>query len=100
MVDILLNTDGDLLIRNGDLVVGNSDDQNVSDILQSQKGDYKRSPQIGLNAINFLSSTQNGQDIKTQVKLQLQLDGFTVQDVKITTVDKQLQIEPTVTRDI
>jgi hypothetical protein len=83
MNDLLLSSTGDLLIVNGDLKIGFSDSQNIVDILQAVKGDYKRSPQIGLNAITFSNSNTTNSDIKAQVKLQLELDGFRVSDVKI-----------------
>lgn len=99
MKDLLLNSDGDLLVRNGDLVIGESDNQNITDILQSAKGEYKRSPQTGLNAHNFLSGTGNEQDIKTQAKLQLELDGFRVKDINVTFADGNINIDPYATRE-
>lgn len=94
MKDLLLNSEGDLLIRNSDLVIGDSDGQNINDILQSVKGDYKRNPQIGLNAISFSNGTTSNADIKAQTKLQLELDGFRVKDIAIEKIDGVINITP------
>ncbi len=51
--DILLDEDGDLLIVNGDFVIGESIDQEVGLILQSNKGEYKEFPTFGLNLIEL-----------------------------------------------
>lgn len=99
MVDILLNSDGDLKYKNNDLVIGNSDNQNITDILQSVKGDYKRSPQTGLNAQTFTNSNTPISDIKAQAKLQLELDGFRVRDISVTrNEDGSINIESYVER--
>lgn len=84
MVDILLTNEGDLKYKNNDLVIGFSDNQNILDILQSVKGDYKRSPQIGLNAVSFTNATATSTTIRNQAKLQLELDGFRVKDILVT----------------
>ena len=84
MKDILLDSEGDLKYKSNDLVIGDSDNQNITDILQSVKGDYKRSPQTGLNAFIFTNSNTPNSDIKAQAKLQLELDGFRVRDIIVT----------------
>jgi hypothetical protein len=99
MKDLLLNSDGSFQIKNGDFVIGDSDNQNVNDILQAVKGDYKLSPQIGLNSPVFINSNSTNADIKLQAKLQLELDGFRVKDIVVTKDSLgQLNIEPYVTR--
>lgn len=94
MIDILLTSDGDLAFKNNDLVLGVSDTQNIADILQSRKGDYKRSPQTGLNADTFMNSNAPNSDIKAQAKLQLELDGFRVKDVVVTRENGNINIVP------
>jgi hypothetical protein len=100
MDDLLLDNEGDLIVRNGDLIIGNGDQQNITDILQSSKGEYKRSPQIGLNAANFVSGTTPDQDIKVQAKLQLELDGFRVKEIVVTKEDGVINIEPYAEREL
>lgn len=95
MKDLLLDSDGNFKFKRNDLVIGDSDNQNITDILQSVKGDYKRSPQTGLNAIRFNNGTTGITDIKNQAKLQLELDGFKVKQIIVTTdLEGQLNIEP------
>lgn len=100
MIDLLLDSDGDFKVKNNDLSKGNSDAQNISDILQSVKGDYKRSPQTGLNAVNFISGITPLSDIKAQTKLQLELDGFRVKSIEVTRTDGNLNIIPYANREV
>lgn len=94
MKDLLLNEAGDFKIKDNDLAIGESDGQNINDILQSVKGDYKRSPQTGLNAIAFTNGNATTADIKAQAKLQLELEGFRVKDIIVTRVNGNITIEP------
>jgi len=93
MIDLLLDNDGELIVTT-DLKIGFSDGQNINDILQSNKGEYKRNPQIGLNAVLFSNGNTPINDIKQQCKLQLELDGFRVKDVIVTKEGKDINIEP------
>ena len=94
MIDIQFDEDMNFRIKNNDFVLGNSDDQNITDIMQSVKGDFKRNPQIGLNATNFSNSAISNADIKAQTKLQLELDGFRVKDVIVTRENGNINIVP------
>ena len=53
MDDLLLNEDQTLKVVNGDLAIGDCDDQNVYDIMISHKGEYKCTPQIGVDSLNL-----------------------------------------------
>lgn len=95
MVDLLLNTEGSLKVKNNDLVIGFSDQQNINDILSSSKGDWKRSPQKGLDADAIINSTATDSDIKSQVTTQLKIDGFRVKAVEVTrNEDRSINIVP------
>ena len=94
MIDIQFDEDMNFRIKNNEFVLGNSDDQNITDIMQSVKGDFKRNPQIGLNAANFSNSAISNADIKAQTKLQLELDGFRVKDVIVTRENGNINIVP------
>ena len=93
MVDLILNGNG-LLVRSNDLVIGNSDNQNITDILTAEKGEFKRTPQIGCGANNFINSVIDYQNIKSIISLNLTLDGFLVTDVEINKTDEGLDIIP------
>jgi len=76
-LDILLDKDGDLLIENGDLVLGPCNDQCIADIVSSNTGNWKESPQIGVNAGKHMraKSVNNFADLERDIKVQLAADG-------------------------
>lgn len=99
MNDLVLNSDSSFKTKSNDLVVGNCDGQNINDILNANKGDYKMNPQVGVNAISFSNGSTSPVNVKAQVKLQLQLDGFNVSDVMVKTeANGTINIIPYATR--
>jgi len=93
MKDLILEN-RTLLIRNGDLVIGDSDAQNINDIMEAEKGEFKRTPEIGVGSNNFINGTRDSQNIKTITTLNLQLDGFIVKDVEVLKEGRDLIIIP------
>lgn len=83
MDDFILEDSGDLLIRNGDFVIGNADGQHENDILQTVPGEYKINPQVGCDLGRFLKSNTSESEIKNVVKRQLELDRFQVDSIEI-----------------
>jgi hypothetical protein len=79
--DIKLEDD-DLFI-NGDFKVSFSDQQHIIDIIESNVGSWKEYPLVGVGINNYLGSIGKEQEIKRQVKLQLENDGYRVNEVKI-----------------
>lgn len=79
-IDILDDSDGDLLIRNGDIVFGNSDQQHIQDILIAQKGHYTQSPAVGIGIESYLKGN-TGEKLRREIKLQLEADGFNVKQI-------------------
>ena len=92
MQDFLLDEDGDLLIQNGDFVVGNSDNQNVEDIISSFAGEWKELPFVGVGLIQYLKS-QDGQKATNIIKTQLQADGFDVKSVQVKTQGDSMVVD-------
>lgn len=80
--DILLGEDGDLLIRNGDFVVGESLTQEVGRILKLNQGELKNDPLLGVNMIELVNSQSTALEIETKVKLHLKRDGKDFNEVK------------------
>lgn len=78
--DFLLDENGDLLIQNGDLVVGPSDNQHIDDIISSFAGFFKENPNLGVG-INQDIKSQNGKGIVNTILQQLQSDGYQVPSV-------------------
>ena len=50
--DILLDSNNDLQLYNGDFVIDNSDQQHVEHIVHAQKGEYKNYPITGFGVVN------------------------------------------------
>ena len=79
--DILTDDDGDLIIKNGDIVIGESDYQHIQDIIIAAPGDYKQYPLIGAN----IRMQQNGSidgDFRKLLRLQLESDGYSVSQIQ------------------
>lgn len=73
--DIILDTGNDLKILNGDFVIGESEMQEVSIILQMSQGELKSDPFIGANLTTKIRSVKNDAQVKRHIEMQLELDG-------------------------
>jgi len=76
--DILIDSNGDLKIANGDFVVGNSSEQNVEQVLLANKGEWKQWPLIGVGITKLLNApiTRSVKKrIEKNIILQLKYDG-------------------------
>jgi len=80
MKDVLVDSDGDLLIVDGDLVIGDSDEQNQRHLILASKGEYKRNPEIGGDLLNLLDE-DNPKKAVTEIKKQLEYDGAKVNNI-------------------
>ena len=76
--DILTDDSGDLLIEQGDLVIGEADEQLMQDIVLANRGDYKQYPQLGANLRSFSRSTHPVRMLSA-IRTALQADGFNAQ---------------------
>lgn len=81
MKDILTDEDGDLLIKDGDIVIGDSDNQHQEDIILANKGEYKETPEIGVGIFQMLSD-DDPMSVLIEIKKNLQYDGMQVKNVK------------------
>ncbi len=76
--DILLDSDGDLIWQDGDLVIGDSSEQNIENILAAQKGEFRQSPLVGVGILNYLSSSMTfitRRKLEREISMQLAADG-------------------------
>lgn len=80
--DILLDADGDLLIVNGDLVIGESDLQEVECILTMMQGELKEDPIMGANLLHYEKSTLTPDQVKAKASIALQRDGKDFNKIK------------------
>lgn len=74
--DILRADEGDLVIQNGDFLIGESDQQHILDILDLQPGEVKEFPMVGFGAINYIKRIITADEFKRDLKLQLNYDGY------------------------
>lgn len=74
--DYLNTDDGDLLFENGDLVVGDSDEQHVQDICKANKGAYREHVLLGVDAIRYVNSSGKRRQFTRVVKEELKKDGY------------------------
>ena len=80
--DILLDENEDLLIENGDFVIGDSNEQHIRHILRLAPGQNRMAPLLGANIIENLKGNLDG-DFKRKIRIMLAMDGVTVNDVQI-----------------
>jgi len=80
--DIILDEDNDLLFKNGDLVIGESEMQEVGLILQSNQGDFKQSPIIGSNLTTEVRGLDNKVKRERNLRIQMKLDGKNYDTIK------------------
>lgn len=98
MVDFILDSNGDYLIQNGDFVIGFSDNQNIFDIIYTEKGEYKANPQIGCGMQRVVNGPADKETIKQIISSNLALDGFKVSSVKVDRINEQYEITPNASR--
>lgn len=75
--DLILDTDGDLLIKDGDFVFDESDGQHVANIIEAKKGDIKQYPLIGADLGAEVNGTLDA-EVRRQVTIDLASDGYKV----------------------
>lgn len=91
MTDLLLDSDGDLSFKNGDLDIGFSDNQHQEHILLANKGEFREFPEIGVGIIAMLSD-DDYTDMLIEIKKNLQYDGMKINNVKFDN-DGKLDID-------
>lgn len=81
--DILLDDNDDLLIAGGDFAVDDSNDQHVEIIFDCVKGEIRENPSLGFGAMHILKSTLTDVDVKRQVRVELNKDGYEDADIVV-----------------
>ena len=79
--DIIL-TENDYKFNNGDFVISESDTQHIQDLIFENVGAYKQFPLVGIGIRNYLNSTGQKLILSRNIQIQLQADGYLVNDVK------------------
>lgn len=86
MKDILLNEDFDLLIENGDLVIGESTNQHQQLLLLTKKGDWKENPTVGVGLAGYLKDDADS-DLLGAIRTEFEKDGMTVNSIELKNED-------------
>lgn len=99
--DFKSDPDGDLYINpaTGDFEIAASDQQHISDIIESFAGHWKEFPDVGVGIDKYLNSTGTYQDIERLVYLQLTKDGYQCAPRATTGPDGKLVIDTNATRN-
>ncbi|MEN5130723.1 hypothetical protein [Elizabethkingia anophelis] len=92
MKDILLNKDNELVFRNGDFDIGESEMQEVAAILQSTQGEWKETPLLGPNLYRFIHGKIDKIGIEREVQIHLALDNKDFKTLK-TKIETQIKNE-------
>lgn len=80
--DILLDDEDNILIANGDLVIGKSYWQEVKNIVRLIPGQLKETPMLGPNLVRMINSNVSELELKTVLKRHLEADGKDYDDIK------------------
>lgn len=82
-IDILLDSNVDIMFADGDFVIGDSTMQNQYLILSTHKGEWKENPFIGAGLEDMLHDEGGEAYWKRRIADELKRDGMDVKEVKI-----------------
>lgn len=89
MNDILINSD--IGIKNGDLLVGDSDGQNIEFIISAKPGQFYQFPTLGVGITDEINSSISKQALKIKIKNNLEADNYRVNRIDVSgTIDQLL----------
>lgn len=91
--DIQVDEAGELIIKNGDFVIDESDRQHVEHIVIASPGEYKKNPTLGFGAINKIKANADDLRFKRDLKIQLGFDGYTDPKIDLSGGYENLKIE-------
>ncbi len=92
--DYIEDNNNDLLIVNGDFRVGDSDEQHIKDTIVAFSGWWKENASDGVGIDSFVKSTGQEQVVARLVKIQLENDGYTVNNPIVNINNEKLEINP------
>lgn len=81
MQDILTDDNQDLLIANGDFVIGDSENQQQHFILLANKGEFKEFPEVGVGIVQMLNNEQYT-ELMIEAKKNLEYDGMQIENIR------------------
>ena len=91
--DLLLGSDGDLMIKNGDLVVRESDPQHAGLILVSHQGSWRQWPLVGVGLSSFLLEDLDFSELRHRMEVQVQYDEAILDDFQVQINDDSFVVK-------
>lgn len=91
--DIALNTDNEIIIKDGDFFIDYSDEVHVEQILKSAKGSWKQYPLLGVHLIkktNMPTSETKLVALKKEMKIQLEYDNYRVNKINVSNLNNAI----------
>ncbi len=82
MEDFLLDEDFDLIIANGDFVIGESMAQHQKTLILIDKGEFKEVPARGVASRRYLES-ETPDDLAREIRQEFTKDGMVVKTINI-----------------
>ena len=72
--DILIDADGDDIVKDGDVDIGDGTIDDCLIIFRTNKGDVKSDPLLGPNIIRMINAAQTPTEMKQELMLNLRMD--------------------------
>lgn len=72
----LMLSDNDLVVKNADLILAESDDQHIVDTINAAPGWWKESFPDGVGIMQYFKGRNVQQELQRSIKLNLQSDGY------------------------
>lgn len=96
--DFALNDNQELVFKNGDLFINESDEQHIADTINAVPGWWKEFPTDGVGIIYYQNSAGGAQQLARKIKIELEKDGYSVNNPVIEFgKDGKLNIYPNAT---
>ena len=73
----------DIEIKNGDLVVAFSDDQNIEFILRAKPGHFYQFPTLGVGVVDLIKGKIDRQTLKQAITTNLEADNYRINKIGI-----------------
>jgi hypothetical protein len=84
--DFLCDKDGDLVIENDDLVLGDNTQHHANLVLKLNKGEDKFNPNLGCNLVNYVNGLTPREVISRAIRTELTKVGLRAKTVVINEV--------------
>lgn len=96
--DFLEDENGDLLIDDGDLGTGDAEQTLIEDTIIAHPGWWMEFPADGVGIMDYGKSTGQEQVLARKIKLQLENDGYQVDNPQVIFIQDKLTVNPNAIR--